>query len=181
MSDPRPVDVLIVGAGIAGATCALTLREDGFEGSVLLAGRELDPPYHRPPATKEFLRGEQAKEDAFLRPAEAWAELDVELRTRTSVLGLDLETRTAKLQGGEEVAFTQAVLATGSMVRRLPLPGSELDGIHYLRALGNAESIRHDLEHAEHVLLLGGSYIGCEVAASLTQLGHAARSSSRRT
>lgn len=167
----REVDVLIVGAGIAGATCAETLREEGFAGSVLLAGRELDPPYHRPPATKEYLRGEQVKEDAFLRPAAAWAELGVELLTRTSVLGLDLEARTAKLQGQDEVTFGQVVLATGAMVRRLGIPGTELEGIHYLRALGNADAIRRDLEHAEDVVLVGGSYIGCEAAASLTALG----------
>jgi 3-phenylpropionate/trans-cinnamate dioxygenase ferredoxin reductase subunit len=169
----RNVDVLIVGAGVAGATCAETLREEGFEGSVLLVGREFDPPYHRPPATKEYLRGEVAKEDAFLRPAAAWAELGIELLTRTSVLGLDAGARTAKLQGAGEVAFDRALLATGAMVRRLPLPGADLDGIHYIRALGNAESLRRDLEHAERVLLVGGSFIGCEVAASLTGLGHA--------
>ncbi len=169
----RDVDVLIAGAGVAGATCAETLREEGFEGSVLLVGREIDPPYHRPPATKDYLRGELPKERALLRPAEGWEELGVELLTRTSVLALDPAAHTAKLQGAGEVGYGKALLATGAMVRRLDMPGTELDGIHYIRALGNADAIRRDLEHSEHMLMLGGSYVGCEVAASLTALGHA--------
>jgi 3-phenylpropionate/trans-cinnamate dioxygenase ferredoxin reductase subunit len=166
-------DVLIIGAGVAGASCAETVRAEGFAGSVLVVGRELDPPYHRPPASKGYLQGREAREDALFRPAGFWEDHGIELLTRTSVLGLDPAARTAKLQGRDEVAFGSAVLATGAMVRRLPLPGTDLDGIHYLRALGNADTIRGDLEHAGRVLLVGGSYIGCEVAASLTLLGHA--------
>jgi 3-phenylpropionate/trans-cinnamate dioxygenase ferredoxin reductase component len=165
-------DVLIIGAGVAGASCAESLRAEGFEGSVRVVGRELEPPYHRPPASKGYLQGRELREDALFRPPEFWPDRGIELVTRTSVLALDPAAQTAKLQGGGEVAFGSAVLATGAMVRRLPLPGTELDGIHYLRALGNADTIRADLEHAGRVLLVGGSYIGCEVAASLTLLGH---------
>ena len=168
----RDVDVLVVGTGAAGAACAEALaRDKGFGGSILLAGRESDPPYERPPASKGYLRGEQDRESTYLHPAGWWGEQGVELLSRTSVMKLDTEARVAKLSNKEEVAFGQAVLATGANVRRLRVPGAELEGIHYLRALGNADSIRADAVEAERVVLIGGSYIACEVVASLTALG----------
>ena len=167
----RDTDILLIGGGIASATAAAALRDEGFDGSVLLVGRELDPPYHRPPASKGYLQGREAKDDTLVHPAEWWEEHDVELRTRTSVMGLDPAARTVKLSSKEEVGYGQALVATGAMVRRLSVDGSQLDGIHYLRALGNADTIRADVEHAERVVCVGGSYIGSEVAASLTELG----------
>jgi 3-phenylpropionate/trans-cinnamate dioxygenase ferredoxin reductase subunit len=166
-------DGLIVGAGPAGSACAEALRAGGFDGSILLAGRELDPPYDRPPATKEHLRGETAKDDHFLYPASFWEEQGIDLRTRTSVMKLDPQARTATLSTKDEVRFERALLATGANVRRLRVDGGTLDGIHYLRALGNSDAIRRDAEDAEQVVLIGGSYIACEVAASLTTLGKA--------
>jgi 3-phenylpropionate/trans-cinnamate dioxygenase ferredoxin reductase component len=168
----RSVDVLIVGSGAAGAGCAEALaRDGGFDGSVLLATRELDPPYERPPASKGYLRGAQAREETYLHPAEWWASNGVELAQRTSVMKLDTDARVAKLSTKEEVAYGDLVLATGANVRRLRVPGAELEGIHYLRALGNADAIRADAAEAERVVLIGGSYIACEVAASLTEMG----------
>jgi 3-phenylpropionate/trans-cinnamate dioxygenase ferredoxin reductase subunit len=167
----RHVDVLICGAGAAGAACAEALRAGGFGGSVLLAGREADPPYERPPVSKDYLRGETSRDATFLHPAEWWAERDVELVTRTSVMKLDPDARAAKLSSREEVGFGRALLATGANVRRLRVPGAELEGIHHLRALGNADSLRADAQDAEHVVLVGGSYIACEVATSLAQMG----------
>jgi 3-phenylpropionate/trans-cinnamate dioxygenase ferredoxin reductase subunit len=167
----RHVDHLLIGGGIASATCAKTLRDEGAEGSILLVGRELDAPYHRPPASKGYLQGQESREDALVHPAEWWDEAGVELLTRTSVLELDPAARTAKLSTKEEVSFGSALVATGAMVRRLNADGSQLEGIHYLRALGNADAIRRDAEAAEHVVCIGGSYIGTEVAASLTALG----------
>src|ERR687885_1825510 len=168
----RAVDVLIVGAGAAGAACAESLaRNRRFGGSVLLVGREADPPYERPPASKGYLRGELDREATYLHPADWWAGRGVELLTRTSVMKLDTEARVARLSSKEEVQFGQAVIATGSNVRRLRAPGAELEGIHYLRALGNADAIRAEAADAEHVVLIGGSYIACEVAASLTTAG----------
>jgi 3-phenylpropionate/trans-cinnamate dioxygenase ferredoxin reductase component len=167
----REVDHLLIGGGIAGATCASTLREEGATGSILLVSRELDAPYHRPPITKGYLRGDESKEQSLILPAEWWDEHDVELLTRTSAMSLDLDARTVKLSNKQEVAFGQALLATGAMVRRLGVDGAQLDGIHYLRALGNADALRRDVEAAERVVLVGGSYIGCEAAASLTELG----------
>jgi 3-phenylpropionate/trans-cinnamate dioxygenase ferredoxin reductase subunit len=167
----RTVDILLVGGGIASAQAAHTLREEGFDGSVLLVGREPHPPYHRPPASKEYLRGEHGPDDAHVHPGDWWDEHGVELLTRTSVLELDTEARTAKLSSKEVVGFDRALVATGAMVRRLSIDGAQLEGVHYLRALGNADTIRQDTEGAERVVCVGGSYIASEVAASLTELG----------
>jgi len=167
----RIVDILLIGGGIASATAAHTLREEGFDGSILLAGREPHPPYHRPPASKEYLRGEHGPEGAYVQPADWWESASVELLARTSVLELDPAGRTAKLSSKEEVGFDRALVATGAMVRRLPVDGAQLEGVHYLRALGNAETIRDDTAGAERVVCVGGSYIASEVAASLTELG----------
>jgi 3-phenylpropionate/trans-cinnamate dioxygenase ferredoxin reductase component len=167
----RDVDILLIGGGIASATAAATLRGESFEGSILLAGRELDPPYHRPPASKGYLTGRETKDDALVHPSSWWADNEVELLTRTSVLALDPAARSAKLSTKQEVGFGRALVATGAMVRRLSVDGAQLDGIHYLRALGNADTIRTDVEGVDRVVCVGGSYIGSEVAASLTELG----------
>jgi 3-phenylpropionate/trans-cinnamate dioxygenase ferredoxin reductase subunit len=167
----RKIDYLLIGGGLASANCARWLREEGAEGSVAVVGREPDPPYNRPNCSKGYLRGGEERSKAFFRPAEWWAQQNIEMLTRTSVTALDPVARTAKLSTREEVEFGQALLATGANVRRLNVEGCELEGIHYLRTLGNADAIRADTEKAEEVVLIGGSYIGCEVAASLTMMG----------
>lgn len=167
------VDVLIVGAGPAGVACADELRNRGFDGSIVLVGRELDPPYHRPAVSKEYLRGAIGREEALLRPADHWQWRDIELLTRVSAMKLDPEARTVRLSDKREVGYGRLLLATGANVRRLRVDGAQLDGIHYLRALGNADSLRADADGAERVVLVGGSYVACEVAASLTAMGRA--------
>lgn len=167
----RTADVLLVGGGIASATAAAELRQRGYEGSILLATREQDPPYHRPPLTKGYLRGHERREETFVHSSAWYAENDVELCTRTSVTALDTDARVAKLQGHGEVHYGQALVATGAMVRRLNADGAQLDGIHYLRALGNADAVRQVAEAARHVVIVGGSYIGTEIAASLNASG----------
>jgi 3-phenylpropionate/trans-cinnamate dioxygenase ferredoxin reductase subunit len=167
----RKVDYLLIGGGLASANCARWLREEGAEGSVLVVGREPDPPYNRPNCSKGYLRGKEERSEAFFRPREWWGEQGIELLTRTSVTALDPEVRTAKLSNRDELEFGQALLATGANVRRLNVPGCELEGINYLRTLGNADTIRAEAADAEEVVLIGGSYIGCEVAASLTLMG----------
>ena len=163
----REVDHLLIGGGLAAATCAATLRAEGADGSILVVGREPDPPYDRPPLSKDYLRGESERGDALVHDAGWWEENDVELLTRTSVMKLDPGERVAKLSSKDEVRFGTALLATGANVRRLRADGSDLEGIHYLRAFANADAIREDASKAERVVLIGGSYIGCEVAASL--------------
>ena len=168
----REVDFLLVGGGMASAHCAAELRRRGSEGSVLLVGREPEPPYERPPISKEYLRGDAGREDAHVNGGRSWYEENgVELLTGKNVMGIDAEAGTAKIQGGEEVAFGKALLGTGAMVNILRVEGAENEGINYLRAFGNADAIRADAEAAEHVVLIGGSYIGCEVAASLAARG----------
>ncbi len=167
----REVEFLLVGGGLASGQCAAELRKRGAEGSILLAGREPELPYERPPLSKEYLRGEAERSDAHVNPQSWYDENDVELLTGTNVMSLDTETRTAKLQGGGEVSFEKALLATGANVNILRVEGAENEGIHYLRAFGNSDAIREDAERAEHVVLIGGSYIGSEVAASLTAKG----------
>jgi 3-phenylpropionate/trans-cinnamate dioxygenase ferredoxin reductase component len=170
MADRR-VDHLLIGGGLASAHCAAELRKRGAEGSILLVGREPEPPYERPPLSKEYLRGEAGRGDAHVNPAAWYEENGVELLTGVNLMSLDPTGRTAKLQGGEEVAFEQALLGTGAIVNILRVGGAENEGIHYLRAFGNSDAIRADAEAAGHVVLIGGSYIGCEVAASLTAKG----------
>jgi 3-phenylpropionate/trans-cinnamate dioxygenase ferredoxin reductase component len=167
----REVDFLLIGGGMASAHCAAELRRRGAHGSVLLVGREPEPPYERPPISKEYLRGDAGRSDAYVNEPSWYEENGVELLTGRNVLSLDAEARTAKVQGGEEVSFGKALLGTGAMVNILRLEGAENEGIHYLRAFGNADAIRADAEAAEHVVLIGGSYIGCEVAASLAAQG----------
>jgi 3-phenylpropionate/trans-cinnamate dioxygenase ferredoxin reductase subunit len=167
----REIDYLLIGGGLASANCARWLREEGAEGSILLVGREPDAPYNRPDCSKGYLRGEESREEPLFRPDSFWGEQDIELLTRTSVAAVDLDARTAKLSTKEEVSFGKALLATGANVRRLNVEGCHLEQIHYLRTLGNADAIREGVADVERVVLIGGSYIGCEVAASLTKIG----------
>ena len=169
MSDAT-TDVLLIGGGIASASAAAELRERGFEGSILLVTREMDAPYHRPPLTKGYLRGSEDRASTLIHPASWYAEHDVEVRTRTPVMDLDTAEKTAKL-GREQMGFGQALLATGGGIRRLQAEGGMRDAIHYIRALGNADKLRLALPDAERVVVVGGSYIATEVAASMRVLG----------
>jgi 3-phenylpropionate/trans-cinnamate dioxygenase ferredoxin reductase component len=164
----RRVDHLLIGGGLAAANCARWLREEGADGSVLLVGREPDPPYNRPPLSKGYLQGKESREDALFRPDEWWSEQDIELMTRTSAMKLDTEQRVATLSTKEEIEFGKALIATGANVRRLRVDGGQLDGIHYLRALANSDAIRAEAERAERAVMVGAGYIGTEVSASLT-------------
>jgi 3-phenylpropionate/trans-cinnamate dioxygenase ferredoxin reductase component len=164
----RKVDHLLIGGGLAAGNCARWLREEGGEGSILLVGREPDPPYNRPPLSKGYLQGKETREDALFRPDEWWDEQNIELLSRTSVMKLDTAARVATLSTKEEIEFGNALLATGANVKRLRVDGCDLDGIHYLRALGNSDAIRAEADSRKRAVLIGGSYIGCEVAASLT-------------
>jgi 3-phenylpropionate/trans-cinnamate dioxygenase ferredoxin reductase subunit len=167
----RLVDYLIIGGGVAGYSCARQLRAAGAQGSIAVVSRDPDPPYDRTACSKRYLQGQASREDTLLAPADWWQTQQVELLTRTSALSLDLGEREVKLSSKQSVGFGQLLLATGANVRRLRVDGSDLQGIHYLRALGNADGIRRDAEDADHLVMVGGSYIATEVAASLTELG----------
>ncbi len=168
----RAVDHLLIGGGLAAANCARWIREEGgLDGSVLLVGRENDPPYNRPPLSKKYLGDQESREDILFRPDEWWAEQKIDLLTRTSVMKLDPEARRAKLSNGDEIVFDKALLATGANVRRLRAEHGDLDGIHYLRTIPTSDAISADASQAERVVMIGGSFISCEVAATLTARG----------
>jgi 3-phenylpropionate/trans-cinnamate dioxygenase ferredoxin reductase subunit len=166
----RHVDYALIGGGLAAGNCARWLRESGADGSILLIGRESDLPYNRPPCSKGYLQGKESREEVLFRPPEWYEEQQVEALTRVSAMKLDPAERVVTLSDRQTVSFDQALVATGANVKRLNVPGAELDGIHYLRALGNSDTIRSDAA-GKRVVLIGGSYIASEVAASLTELG----------
>jgi 3-phenylpropionate/trans-cinnamate dioxygenase ferredoxin reductase component len=158
---------VIVGAGLAGAKAAETLRENGYDGRVVLIGAEPDRPYERPPLSKDYLRGEAEREAAYVHPADYYGEHDIELRLETVVDSLDLGARELVLDGGERLAFTKLLLATGAEPRRIP--GAE--GVHYLRDFRDSDTLRAVLDRGGRMAVIGGGWIGCEVAASARQKG----------
>lgn len=161
--------IAIVGASLAGLRAAEFLRRDGFEGRLLLIGDETQPPYDRPPLSKEVLRGEWEADRIALR-RKSYDELGLDLRLGTRAVGLDSSKRVLSLDNGDELAFDQLVIATGASVRRLPKQ-PDMDGIFSLRTLGDALAIRDAMKASPRVAVIGAGFIGAEVAASARQLG----------
>jgi 3-phenylpropionate/trans-cinnamate dioxygenase ferredoxin reductase subunit len=157
---------VIVGAGLAGAKAAEALRTDGFTGRVVLLGEETERPYNRPPLSKDYLQGKSEKDKIYVHPEAWYAEHDVELRLDTPVTGLDLAAHHVNLTGGERIGYHKLLLATGSDVRRLSVPGAEFDGVCYLRRLADCEAIKAAFATAERVAIIGGGWIGLETAAA---------------
>src|SRR6201747_3256410 len=143
---------------MASAHCAAELRKRGAEGSILLVGREPEPPYERPPVSKEYLRGEAGRADAYVNPVSWYEENGVELVTGRNLMSLDPAARTAKVQGGEEGGFAKALIGTGAMVNILRVEGAENEGIHYLRAFGNSDAIRKEAEAGGPGVLIRGGH-----------------------
>jgi 3-phenylpropionate/trans-cinnamate dioxygenase ferredoxin reductase subunit len=164
-------EFVIVGGGPAGFNAAKTLREEGADGAILLVSRDPDPPYDRTAVSKGYLRGETSHDEVLLESPAWYAEHGVELHTRTSATKLDTAARTLTLADRSTVEYGKLLLATGANVRRLRVEGGALEGIHYLRTLRTADEVRADAAGTEHVVLVGGSYIATEVAASLTAIG----------
>ena len=162
---------VIVGASLAGAKAAETLREEGFDGRVVLLGAEPHRPYERPPLSKDYVRGETQRDGAFVHEEGFYAEKDIELRTSTTVRALDLNAREVELEGGERVGFSKLLLAPGAEPRRLKLPGADLDGVHYLRTFENSDAIREAIERGGRAVVIGAGWIGSEVAASARTKG----------
>jgi 3-phenylpropionate/trans-cinnamate dioxygenase ferredoxin reductase subunit len=162
---------VIVGGGLAGAKAAEALREEGFDGRVVLLGEEDVAPYERPPLSKEYLQGE-AQRDVIWAEDEGWYEAhDVQLRTSTKVSELALSSSEVVLDGGERIGFDQLLLATGSSAKRLPIPGADLDGVRVLRTVHDSDALREALQPGVHVAVIGAGWIGCEVAASARKRG----------
>jgi 3-phenylpropionate/trans-cinnamate dioxygenase ferredoxin reductase subunit len=162
---------VIVGGGLAAAKAAQALREEGFDGRVVLLGDEGVPPYERPPLSKDYLRGEVGREAIWAQEDGWYDSHDVELRTGTHATELAPGSSEVVLDGGERIAFDQLLLATGSAPRRIPVPGAELDGVHLLRNVGDSDALRAAFEPGVRVVVIGAGWIGCEVAASAKQLG----------
>jgi 3-phenylpropionate/trans-cinnamate dioxygenase ferredoxin reductase subunit len=162
---------VIVGGGLAGAKAAETLRSEGFDGRVVLLGEEPVRPYERPPLSKEYLRGEKSFEDAAVHSAGFYAEQGIELRTSAAVRALDLAAKEIILASGERIAYDRLLLATGSVPRRLSVPGAQLDGVLTLRTLADADALAARIRPGAKVVVVGAGWIGSEVAASARQMG----------
>ena len=163
---------VIVGASLTGATAAATLRDEGFDGRVVLVGAEPVPPYERPPLSKEFLRGEQPFEEQYVRDEAWYADQDVETRFGARAVQLDVAGREVVLAGGERIAHDGLLVATGSRNRRLDVPGASLPGVSDLRTVADAERIKEAASAGARIVCVGMGFIGAEVAASMRMLGH---------
>jgi 3-phenylpropionate/trans-cinnamate dioxygenase ferredoxin reductase component len=162
--------MVIVGGGETGGHAAATLRDEGFTGPVVMISREPSIPFGRPPLTKEYLRSEQGLEDWYVRPADWYGAHQVDLRA-DSVAAIDPAAHTLSLASGRELGYQKLLIATGGQNRRLRLPGTELAGIHYLRTVAECDAIKSEAQAGRRAVVVGMGFIGCEVAASLTQLG----------
>ena len=165
-------DIVIVGTGHGGAQAAIALRQQGFAGSILMIGRDSEPPYERPPLSKEYLAGEKPFERMLIRPPEFWAERGIGLRLETMISKVDPETKTLTVAGGETVPYGTLIWAAGGDPRRLACPGAQLGGIHAVRDKADTDRLRSELDaEARQAVVVGGGYIGLEVAAALRKQG----------
>ncbi len=161
----------IVGAGVTGTGAAEALRGAGFDGRIVLLGDEPDPPYQRPPLSKELLRGTSTRDAVTLRAPAFYESNAIELCLGDRVERIDLDARRLTCASGEAMNYDKLLIATGGAPKRLRLPGSDVPGIHYLRTLRQAEALRDALAARPRVLVIGSGFIGCEVAASARQIG----------
>jgi 3-phenylpropionate/trans-cinnamate dioxygenase ferredoxin reductase component len=161
---------VIVGGGLAGGNAAVTLRDEGFKGRIVIIGREPGVPFGRPPLSKTYLRSEEDLGGWYVTPSDWYGAHDVERRQAT-VSAVDVDARLVVLESGEELPYQKLLLATGGRNRRLTVPGANLQGIHQLRTVAECDAIKHEAHPNQSAVVVGMGFIGCEVAASLTQLG----------
>jgi 3-phenylpropionate/trans-cinnamate dioxygenase ferredoxin reductase subunit len=165
--------VVIVGAGHGAGQVVATLRQQRYAGRIVLIGEERWLPYQRPPLSKKFLAGDMPAERLYVKPPSFYADPAIDLRLGTRVDAIDRKACSVRTADGETIHYSDLVLATGSRVRRLDLPGGDLAGIHYLRGIDDVNAIRDDLGPAERIVIVGAGYIGLEVAAVAAELGKA--------
>ncbi len=163
--------IVIVGGGLAGGNAAATLREEGFAGPVVIISQEPGVPFGRPPLSKTYLRSEEDLEGWYVRPVGWYEQHDVDLRSGSAVAAVAPAAHTVVLGSGEELRYDKLLVATGGRNRRLGLPGAGLPGIHYLRTVADCDAIKREAAPGRRAVIVGMGFIGCEVAASLTQLG----------
>ena len=164
-------DIIIVGAGHAAGQAAASLRQEGFVGAITILGDEPRIPYQRPPLSKQYLAGEQGLDRVFLRPEKFYADKDITVRPGVRVERIDRTAQALTTASGETLAYERLLLATGSRPRQLKLPGSELEGVHYLRTIADVDAIKADMAPGKRVVVVGGGYIGLEVAAVCVEAG----------
>lgn len=162
---------VIAGAGHAAGQLAASLRQSGFEGRIVMIGEEKQLPYQRPPLSKKYLSGEFGLDRVTFKPPNFYEEAKVETRLGTRITNIDRAAKTLTLEGGETLSWDKLALTTGSRVRRLPIPGADLPGIHYLRTVDDVDAMRDQVEAGKNLVIIGGGYIGLEVAAVATGLG----------
>jgi 3-phenylpropionate/trans-cinnamate dioxygenase ferredoxin reductase subunit len=166
-----PERVCVVGAGLAGGRAALTLRQRGFDGEIVMLGEEAEPPYERPPLSKGYLTQAMPKTKLWLRPPEGWGELAIEWRASSRAVALDRSHHRVSLASGERIGYSKLILTTGSLPSRLPVPGGRLPGVMTLVSLEDAEQLRIRLAEHPRVVVVGGGFLGCELAAAATSAG----------
>ena len=163
--------IVIVGAGMAGANAAKTLRDEGFDGPVTLVGDEAEPPYERPPLSKGYLMGKDERDAAFVHPREWYADAGVELRLASPVERIDRQAHRVVLAGGGELPYDKLLLTTGSSPRPLPVDGAHLDGVRYLRTLPDSDRLRATIADSSRIAVIGAGWIGLETAAAAREAG----------
>ena len=163
--------MIVVGAGHAGGQAAASLRQEGYEGDIVIIGDEAHIPYQRPPLSKQYLAGEHGLERVYLRPEKFYADRNVTIRSGERVTGIDRAAQTVTTSTGETLAYDRLLLATGSRPRRLQLDGGDLAGIHYLRTIADVDAIKAEMAPGREVAVVGGGYIGLEVAAVCIEAG----------
>ncbi|MGE0115084.1 MAG: NAD(P)/FAD-dependent oxidoreductase [Steroidobacteraceae bacterium] len=171
MTDSIPAKIIIVGSGHAGGNAAALLRQGGYTGEVVLLGDEMYAPYHRPPLSKAYLKGEVDIEGLKLRPDEFYKEQNIELRLGVRVQAIDREVRVVTLTDGTRLAYDALILATGSRARKLPIPGGDLAGIYEMRNVADANKLKTVLCQGKRLCAIGGGYIGLEAAAVARESG----------
>jgi 3-phenylpropionate/trans-cinnamate dioxygenase ferredoxin reductase subunit len=162
---------VVVGASLAGAKAVETLREEGFDGRLVLVGTEDERPYERPPLSKDYLRGEVGREKVYVHPERFYAEHDIDLRLGRTVETLDTSRGELELDDGTRLRYDRVLLTTGAEPRRLSIPGAQLDGVLYLRSVRDSDALRARLDRGGAVVVVGAGWIGSEVAASARQRG----------
>jgi 3-phenylpropionate/trans-cinnamate dioxygenase ferredoxin reductase subunit len=164
-------DILIVGAGHAGAQAAIQLRQLGFTGSVAIAGAEPELPYERPPLSKEYLAGDKPFERMLIRPAAFWTERQIEILPSTRIVAVDAAEHRAAAEDGRGFSYGHLIWAAGGTPRRLRCDGGDLEGVHVVRCRAEVDAIRSELPQAHRIAVVGGGYVGLETAAVLRSLG----------
>ena len=163
--------IVIIGAGHAAGQAAASLRQAKFEGPITIIGDEAHAPYQRPPLSKQYLAGTQLADKVYLRAEKFYADKDIQLMLGTRATQIDPSTKTINLDNGETIAYEKLLISTGSRPRKLSIEGSDLSGIHYLRTMDDVDGIRADVKPGANLVIVGGGYIGLEVAAVGIELG----------